>query len=193
MSGASDLYERRAMGAIAMDPSGDRRLRGYAIVFGKLSEDLGGFRERILPEAMDRTFRENLDVRALVDHDSSKIIGRMRAGTLRLQADGHGLAVTIDPPNTSAARDILESVARGDVSGMSFAFRMLTDDWHLEDGMPVREVSDMVVREVSIVSFPAYAQTSIDVAQRSLAAFNQAHPRKSIAWLKNFHRNQMAR
>jgi HK97 family phage prohead protease len=193
MSGKPEGVERRAGGEIRVDPSGDHRLRGYAIVFNKLSLDLGGFRERILPDAVDRTLREALDVRALVDHDSSKIIGRTRAGTLRLKADGHGLRVDIDPPNTTVARDILESVDRGDVTGMSFSFRTLDDEWHLEDGEPIREVLDMRVHEVSIVSFPAYPDTDVQVAQRALQAFHQAHPSRSRAWLERWHRTQLAR
>lgn len=190
---SGDAIERRTAGEIRLDPSGDRRLRGYAIVFNKKSLDLGGFREIILPEAVDRTISEALDVRALVDHDSSKIIGRTRAGTLRLRPDGHGLGIEITPPNTSAARDILESVERGDVSGMSFAFRTITDDWRMEDEEVIREVSDMRVREVSIVSFPAYEQTSVDVAQRSLQGFLATQVGKhSKAWWARFHKLRLA-
>jgi HK97 family phage prohead protease len=165
----ADVLElRHGGGDLTVDNS---RIRGYAIVFESLSEDLGGFRERILPSAVDRTLREALDVRALVDHDSAKVIGRTRAGTLTLRKDRNGLKVEIDPPNTTAARDIVESVQRGDVSGMSFAFRTLEDDWHMEDGMPIRDVIDMKIREISIVSFPAYGATSVDVAKRSLDDF----------------------
>lgn len=192
MSPVADL-ELRAGGEIRVDPSGDRRLRGYAIVFNSLSLDLGGFRERILPEAITRTLSEALDVRALVDHDSSKIIGRTRAGTLQLAKDGRGLKVVIDPPNTTAARDIWESVERGDVTGMSFAFRTLDDDWHMEDGEPIREVTDMIVREVSIVSFPAYPATDIQAAKRSLDAFmGTMKPKHSAEWWHRWHRNRLA-
>lgn len=188
-----DGLERRTSGEIRLDPSGDRKLKGYAIVFNKKSLDLGGFREIILPEAVDRTLSEALDVRALVDHDSSKIIGRTRAGTLRLRADGQGLGVEIFPPNTTAARDILESIDRGDVTGMSFAFRTLTDDWRMENGEVIREVSDMRIREVSIVSFPAYEQTSVDVAQRSLQGFMATQKGKhSKAWWERWHKLRIA-
>lgn len=146
-----------------------RRIRGMAIVFNALSDQLGGsagFRERIAPEAVDRTLRNGLDVRALIDHDPSKIIGRTRAGTLRLDKTSQGLQVTIDPPDTTAARDILQSIERGDVTGMSFGFRTINDEWDLKVNPPVRTLTDMEVFDISIVSFPAYPQT--DVGLRSL-------------------------
>jgi HK97 family phage prohead protease len=187
------LERRVSLGELRADAD-DRKLRGYAIVFNQLSLDLGGFRERILPSAVTRTLKDALDVRALIDHDPSKIIGRTRAGTLELRKDGRGLKATIDPPNTTVARDLMESVGRGDISGMSFAFRTLEDDWHMEDGEPVREVMDMEIREVSIVSFPAYPQTDVAVAVRSLTAFQATQkPRHSLDWWRRWHKTQLAR
>lgn len=149
-----------------------RRIRGTAIVFNALSEVLGGmFREKISPEAVDRTLRQGLDVRALIDHDPSKIIGRTKAGTLRLDKTSQGLQVTIDPPDTTAARDILESIQRGDVTGMSFGFRTLEDSWDEKTTPPTRTVLDMEVFDVSIVSYPAYPQT--EVALRSLRSLRE--------------------
>lgn len=185
--------EIRDVGECRVNLLEDRKIRGCAIVFNKPSENLGGFREVILPEAVDRTLSEAIDVRALVDHDTAKIIGRLTAGTLRLQKKPKGLFVEIDPPNTTAARDILESVNRGDVSGMSFGFRVLDDAWSEdENGMPLREVLDMRISEVSVVTFPAYSATSVEVAKRSLAQF-QAAKRKSTDWRAQYAEIQRVR
>lgn len=185
--------ERRVLGGEIRTVSEDsRRLRGYAIVFHRLSLDLGGFRERIVPTAVERTLRDGADVRALVDHDSSKVIGRTRAGTLRLDADGHGLRVDIDPPDTTVARDLLESVRRGDITGMSFAFKTIKDDWDREDGQAIRIVEDMEIYEVSVVSFPAYPQTDVSVAQRSLREFEAAQQQSRLAWLQRWHKSKLA-
>lgn len=163
-----------------------RTLRGHAVVFNALSEDLGGFREIIKPQAVDRTLSEALDVRALVDHDTGKVIGRTRNGTLALRKDKTGLRSDIDPPDTTNGRDILELVRRGDVSGMSFGFRVFPESeggqqWTMVDDQIIREVMDMTISEVSIVAFPAYRTTSIDV--RSLIAFveRQSSEVRSIA------------
>jgi HK97 family phage prohead protease len=167
---ASNQWETRHIGFEGRaELSEDKRIRGYAIVFGVKSVDLGGFREIIRPSAVDRTLREGLDVRAYFNHDTDKVLGRTSAGTLRLQKDGHGLRAEISPPNTAMAKDLMVSIKRGDISGMSFRFRALDDEWHLEDGMPIREVADMVIGEVSIVSEPAYPDT--EVAVRSLREF----------------------
>src|SRR5687768_15131364 len=95
-SRSNGQLERRASPAGAtVDLVDDRYIRGYSIVFNVLSEDLGGFRERILPQAVDRSLSS--DVRALVDHDTGKVLGRTRSGTLTLRKDPKGLFSTIDP------------------------------------------------------------------------------------------------
>jgi HK97 family phage prohead protease len=99
------------------------------------------------------------------------------------------------PPKTTCARDIVESIDRGDVTGMSFAFRTLEDDWYMEDGIPICEVIDMRIREVSIVSFPAYQDTDVQVAQRAMQACQaeQGKDRQSAAWWTRWHRTLLAR
>jgi uncharacterized protein len=185
--------ERRACGECRVDLLEDRKIRGYAIVFNKPSENMGGFREVIRPDAVERTFKEAIDVRALVDHDSSKIIGRLSAGTLRLQRKQKGLWVEIDPPNTSAARDIVESIDRRDVTGMSFAFQVIEDDWSEVDKMPMREILDMRFNEISVVTFPAYDATSVQVAQRSLQQFKASHHPRNDRWREQWHEIQVVK
>lgn len=165
--------ERRVSGAIELraepEASGKpKRLVGYAALFNVQSEDLGGFREVLLPGAFDRALSESHDVRALLNHDSNIILGRTKAGTLRLSVDEKGLQAEIDIPETQAGRDTLTSVERGDLSQMSFAFWVKTDDWRMQDGFAIREVSDLDLLDVSVVAYPAYAQTEVHVAQRAL-------------------------
>lgn len=134
------------------------QLRGLAIVFNSRSEFLG-FYEYIRPGAVDRTFAENIDVRALWSHNPDLTIGRLSAGTLRMRKGSRGLATEIDPPRWGS--QYVETVKRRDVQGMSFAFETMEDDWHMEDGEPTRDVLDMRVFEVSGVSFPAYPATTL--------------------------------
>ena len=138
-------------------------ITGYAAVFDLLSEDLGGFKERVLPGAFTDTLKGKPDVKALIDHDSSKILGRTTAGTLKLEEDKKGLAVRISPADTTAGTDILKSIKRGDIDQMSFAFQTVTDRWHTEDEEEIRELVEVKLFEVSIVAFPAYQDTSVAV------------------------------
>jgi HK97 family phage prohead protease len=192
-----DDLELRAFADCRAEASDNgRRIQGYAIRFHSLSQDLGGFRELIAPEAVDRTLSEGLDVRALVDHDSGKVIGRTRAGTLTLRKDSKGLAIRIEPDeDISYAKDIMRAVARGDVSGMSFGFRTLSDEW-AHDAVAeewTRTVTDMRISEVSIVAFPAYQATDVAIAQRSLQAARATHVGNRIAFLERELRMRMAR
>lgn len=166
------------------EPATGAGFEGHAIVFDALSLDLGGFREKIAPGAVDRTLRENLDVRALWNHDSAQPIGRLSANTLALRADGTGLLVQILPPSWAHAQ--VESVERRDVTGMSFGFRALDDEWMLEGPVPIRTVLDMRVSEVSIVSFPAYPSTDVRVAE-ALALSRGSR----LAWLERWHKTRL--
>jgi HK97 family phage prohead protease len=193
-----DNLERRAFMECRAEASDNgRKIRGYAVVFNSLSYDVGGFKEYIAPEAVDRTLQEGIDVRALVDHDSAKIIGRLRAGTLMLRKDSRGLRIEVEPdPEISYARDIMRAVARGDVTGMSFQFRTVGEDtswWGYEGKTPVRTVHDMRINEVSIVTFPAYQATSVEVAQRSLNAFLEQHQGDRIEWRRKWAKTKAAR
>jgi len=149
---------------------------GYPAVFNKLSEDLGGFREKISPGAFTETLEADDDVRALIDHDTSKILGRNKAGTLKLEQNTKGLKATIKPPDTQAGRDITTSLSRGDIDGMSFGFRTIDDSWETVDGEEIRTLKKVKLFDVSVVTYPAYPDTS--VAVRSLDEAREARKPK---------------
>ena len=141
-----------------------RKLTGYALRFNEPSVDLGGFREVIAPDALDRTRKDQPDLRALYGHDHKLLLGRSSSGTLKYHVDDRGLNVAIAAPDTQLGRDTVELVRRGDLSGMSFSFTCYVDDWALKNDQVTRTLRDMDVREVSAVAWPAYPSTSIDVA-----------------------------
>ncbi len=138
------------------------RISGHAAVFNLLSDDLGGFRERIKPGAFTRTIRES-DIRALWNHSANFVLGRNTSGTLRLWEDDEGLAFEILPPNTQWARDAMATMRRGDVDQMSFGFEKVRDEWHTADDGLVRTLIEVKLYDVSPVTFPAYPQTSAQV------------------------------
>lgn len=162
--------ERRCMAVdlrAGMDGE-SRTLEGYAVVFGSLSEDLGGFREIVERGAFTQALNEAPDVRALFNHDPSLVLGRTTNGTLRLAEDAHGLRVAMTLPETSYAQDVHRLVERGDVNQMSFAFRVHKggETWTTEDGQRIRRLRSLAIYDVSIVTFPAYQATT--VAARAL-------------------------
>jgi len=141
-----------------------RTIGGYAAVFNSRANIGGYFEEVIAPGAFDDALMQ--DVRALVDHDTGRVIGRTKAGTLRMKQDDMGLAVEIDLPDTSDGRDLATLIERGDVSGMSFGFVVTKETWDETMEPPMRTIQALDLREVSVVAFPAYDDTSI--AMRSL-------------------------
>lgn len=133
---------------------------GYAAVFGGEADIGGSFREIIAPGAFTETLK-TADVRAYFDHDRGRVLGRAKAGTLRLSEDEKGLAVEIDLPDTSDGRDVRALLERGDVDGMSFGFVVTHDEWDERSNPPTRTIHAVDLREVSVVSEPAYGDTSI--------------------------------
>jgi len=139
------------------------KIVGYAAVFNKLSDDLGGFKEKINPGFFSDVLGN--DVRALFNHDDNMVLGRTKNDTLKLEEDSKGLKVEIIPPDTSYARDLINLVGRGDVDQMSFQWITAKDEW---DTTNLNKVVRTLIKakslwDVSPVTFPAYPQTKVDV------------------------------
>ncbi len=142
-----------------------QKIVGYAAVFDKWSEDLGGFREKIRKGAFAKSLEKD-DVRALWNHNSDFVLGRNKNGTLILEEDKRGLRVEIDPPKGGFFDGFLESIERGDVSQMSFGFYTVSDEWNYNEGtkkIAERELIEAELFDVSPVTYPAYPQTKVAV------------------------------
>ncbi|MCP1652750.1 HK97 family phage prohead protease [Pseudomonas nitroreducens] len=161
--------------SLAENEGATPRIGGYAAVFATRSDVIyGAFVEEIAPGAFDDVIGQ--DVRGLFNHDPNFLLGRTVSGTLRLNLDPRGLAYEIDPPPTQTIRDlVLTPLARGDMTGSSFGFRVAEggDTWREEDGVVIRTIYRLAeLRDVGPVAFPAYP--SAGAAQRSLDAWKQA-------------------
>ncbi|HET6844967.1 MAG TPA: HK97 family phage prohead protease [Candidatus Angelobacter sp.] len=152
------------------------RLSGYAAVYNSDSEDLGGFTEQIAPGAFDAVLAAGPDVRALVNHDPSLLLGRTLSGTLTLRSDSKGLFYDVLVPDTQLGRDTLALAERGDITQSSFGFTIDEDDedaqeWFDRNGNKVARWSSggvkRVIRkigglfDVSPVTYPAYTASSV--------------------------------
>lgn len=166
--------ERRiVLGELRAVTEGEKRkIAGHAAKFDSLSEDLGGFRERIAPGAFAKAITSS-DIRALWNHDANIVLGRNKSGTLRLSEDSAGLFYECDPPDTQLVRDmVLTPIERGDVNQCSFGFMTRNDKWQKVDGEWIRTLLEVDLFDVSPVTYPAYAST--DVAVRGLEAAQKA-------------------
>jgi len=150
-------FERRAA-SLELRVSA-RKLEGYAAVFGQEAR-IGNFTETIAPGAFAASLAANKDVLALVDHRSDALLARTKSGTLRLSQDSKGLAFSLDVPKTSLGNDVLALAERGDLGGMSFAFRTPPggDEWAGNR----RTLRSVDLHEISVVqAHPAYAGTVV--------------------------------
>jgi len=138
------------------------KIVGHAAVFNKPSLPMRGFREKINQGAFSKTIIED-DIKALWNHNADYVLGRNKSGTLKLQEDEIGLRIEIDPPDTTYANDLIESIKRGDVDQMSFGFITRDEKWTEENGETIRTLIDVQLFDVSPVTFPAYPQTDVSV------------------------------
>lgn len=186
--------DTRPIATRAAEGEAAHTIRGHAAVFNQRVRIYDGtyfrYEETIRPGAFARAIAEAQDVRALWNHDANYVLGRTKSGTLRLAEDGVGLVAEIAAAPTRTIEDlVLAPIERGDVSGMSFAFRprrsqivrikdpasgVIVDDYggervtHSEEGdirIEHHEIIDVDLYDVSPVTYPAYDQT--DVALRS--------------------------
>lgn len=163
----TDIEKRGgALGVEFRAESDKRTLTGYAVVWNSDTTIGDYFVERIAPGAFTKALLG--DILALVNHDTGRVVGRTRSGTLRLAEDSRGLKVEIDIPDTTDGNDLWTLVERGDVSGMSFSFRATKQEWDDAGDLPHRTVIEAELFEVTATPIPAYPDTSL--ALRSLEA-----------------------
>lgn len=156
-------------------------IEGYFAVFNSNYEIAPGMSESIAPGAFSRTLAN--DVRALINHDTTLVLGRTKASTLELREDSHGLwgKISINP-NDRDAMNLYERVKRGDVDQCSFGFDLKEQDTEIRDDGAVHwTIKDLDLFEVSCCTFPAYEQTNIsarskerdEIRQRTLSAWRE--------------------
>lgn len=167
MAGLRNVERRFTLGDVALRGNAETRtIAGYAAKFGKLSQNLGGFVERIDTRFFNKSSGDGWpNVLARYNHQDEKLLGTTRAGTLRLSVDDTGLVYEVDTP--LSREDVYELVQRGDVAQSSFAFRLPADgdEWaRSEDGYPVRTLLTGQLIDVAPVNSPAYLDTSVGLS-----------------------------
>lgn len=145
-----------------------KRIEGYFAVFDGVYQLWPGATESVDPHAFDGALDD--DVRCLIDHDSRLVLGRNKAGTLRMQMDDHGLWFSVDiNPDDTDAMNLYARVQRGDVSGCSFGFDILDEETeNRADGSVHWTIKRVKLYEGSICTFPAYQDTQAEARREDL-------------------------
>ena len=154
-------------------------IEGYFSVFNTNYDLWPGASESVAPGAFSQTLGG--DIRALIDHETRLVLGRNMAGTLELREDSHGLwgRVAINR-NDQDAMNLYERVKRGDVDQCSFGFEITKEDTDIrEDGSVHWTIREVKLYEVSVVTFPAYEETSVSARKKEYADIQK---RKTEAW-----------
>ena len=156
--------EKEIRSAKIKSESDSRKIEGVAIVFNAFSEDLGGFRELIIPEAVEGVIEQS-DIFFLYNHTADRGFlarSKMGAGSLHTEVREDGVYFSFDAPKTSLGDEVLEYLKRGDVNQCSFAFAVDTDLWEKQtDGTYIRTITKIKkLYDMSLVDTPAYSQTS---------------------------------
>lgn len=170
----STKTERRYVD-IAVRESSEGKLVGYAALFNVRSQELGGFYEELAPGCFARCLRKKPDIVCLLNHNNDKILGRTTAGTLQVKEDSKGLWFSCEVAmNTTIGHDVYENVRIGNLTQCSFGFICNEQSWRHEGGVDIRTVLDADVFDVSVVTRPAYQETSVDA--RHEACFPNGMP-----------------
>ncbi len=159
--------------------SNGRTIEGYAVVFGAKSVRMYDwcrdwiYEEYIDKDAISQELLNSSDVKALIDHDRSRLVARCKdgVGSLSLTLDERGLKFSFEAPNTSQGNDLLEMIQRGDLTGCSFAFRCDEEKDQWEKKGKVAKCTRKKITglyDVSIVTDPAYPDTEVSARQRSI-------------------------
>ncbi len=162
-------------------------LQGYAIVFNQetlIGDGMRGFREVILPDALKNAVMK--DVPLKYNHmDSFLVIARTKNGSLKLEADEHGLKIRAELLDTQTNKDIYKMVQNGLLDKMSFAFTVNAQEWDRSGEIPLRKITSIErLYDVSIVDLPAYEGTSVysrslDFVESELRAMDLERERKA--------------
>lgn len=151
----------------ASDGETGRTAAGYAVLFNNETDIGGDWTETIAPGAFTNSLATR-DVVALHSHDTGRVVGRAGAKTLTLRQDATGLAFENALPDTTDGRDLVVSIGRGDIPGMSFGFVTRKQEWDETVDPPHRTIIEAELLEITYTAFPAYPDTSVGL--RSLDA-----------------------
>ena len=162
----------------------EMKIEGYFVVFNSETKLFENYYEEISDKAFANI--DLTDIRALADHDTAKVLGRTKSQTLSLSVDEKGLygEITINK-NDSEAVNLYERVKRGDIDQCSFGFNILDETMDTRaDGSTKWTITEIELFEVSVVTFPAYADTAVEARSEQMKQLEKRNLQTRKAKLK---------
>ena len=162
----------------------EMKIEGYFVIFNSETKLFENYYEEI----SDKAFKDIdlTDIRALADHDTAKVLGRTKSQTLSLTVDDKGLygEITINK-NDGEAVNLYERVKRGDIDQCSFGFNILDETMDTRaDGSTKWTITEIELFEVSVVTFPAYADTAVEARSEQMKQLEKRNLQTRKAKLK---------
>lgn len=180
MLGSRTSINRDTKFMCTRDENNEMLISGYFAIFDGRYEMWDNAYEKIAPSAFDETIND--DIRALTNHDTTLVLGRTRANTLKLRVDERGLwgEIKVNPADQDAV-NLYERVLRGDVSQCSFGFDIIDQSIEEIDGNTVFTLKKVKLYEISVCTFPAYEDTAVSARKKD---FETVKNQKNAAWRK---------
>lgn len=156
---------------------------GYFVVFNSWTELWDGYYEQVSPKAFESI--DLTDIRALINHNDGLVLGRTKSNTLTLRVDEKGLYGEIKVnPNDQDAVNLYERVKRGDVDQCSFGFQITEEEWEDADEGYRSTITGIKLFEVSVVTFPAYEDTSVSARSKDILNFRKRKLKERLSNVK---------
>lgn len=156
---------------------------GYFVVFNSWTELCDGYFEQVSPKAFENV--DLTDIRALINHNDGLVLGRTKSNTLTLRVDDKGLYGEIKVnPNDQDAVNLYERVKRGDVDQCSFGFQITEEEWEDTVEGYRSTITGINLFEVSVVTFPAYEDTSVSARSKDVLNFRKRKLKERLSNVK---------
>lgn len=156
---------------------------GYFVVFNSWTKLWDGYYEQVSPKAFENI--DLTDIRALINHNDGLVLGRTKSNTLTLRVDDKGLYGEIKVnPNDQDAVNLYERVKRGDVDQCSFGFQITEEEWEDTDEGYRSTITGVKLFEVSVVTFPAYEDTSVSARSKDILNFRKRKLKERLSNVK---------
>lgn len=170
----NEKIEQRSFSLSEVNESSDGFfVRGLVNQTGEWSQTLydkhgNPFVERVMPSVFENALKRGNDVKLLLEHDKNMLLARTKDETLKLTETSRGLEMEANLVPSNQSEHIHALIKRGTLNNMSFGMVVLDADWTKEEGVNKRSITELALYECSIVSDPAYTQSTVEARSQNI-------------------------